>query len=262
MTVPILVTVPHGGTAVPPEASGCRLSPYEIALDGDTWSRDLYGLGGHVAAFLDTAVPRAVVDLNRAPVDLPPDNPDGVVKTITVDGTQVWPDPEGPGPRLTRILLDRHHAPWHQAVMATATRTDLVLGLDCHTMLAIGLPGHALAGKPRPLICLGNRGRPSRGSPTALEDLTRLLLDNLSKAFENEDVEIEIEEPRFRLNDPFRGGHISHFHASLGPLPWLQLELSRALYLPPQFGPEPNVKETGRLADLRDKILGALKRTF
>ena len=86
MTIPILVTVPHGGMRLPPEASECRLSPLEVVLDGDTWSRDLYNLRDHVAAFLDTEIPRAVIDLNRAPVDLPPVNPDGVVKTITVDG--------------------------------------------------------------------------------------------------------------------------------------------------------------------------------
>ena len=45
MKLPILVTNPHGGRDLPPEAASCLLSPYELALDGDTWSSDLYAFG-------------------------------------------------------------------------------------------------------------------------------------------------------------------------------------------------------------------------
>ncbi|KPJ60878.1 MAG: hypothetical protein AMJ46_04040 [Latescibacteria bacterium DG_63] len=266
MRMPVLVTVPHGGSKPPPEASTCLLTPHQIALDGDTWARNLYDLGDHVVAFLDTSVPRAVVDLNRAPDDLPPKNPDGVVKTVTVDGTQVWRDPTGPDSNLTRVLLDRHYAPWHEAVTEASSMPGLVLGLDCHTMLPIGPPAHALAAEPRPLVCLSNRGdtggMPAGELLTAPTDLTLLLLDNLALAFQHEDVERDVEKPHFRLNDPFRGGHISRYHSTRGPLPWIQLELSRALYLPPEFGPVPGAADARRLADLRDKILGALQRTL
>lgn len=265
MTLPVLVTVPHGGCKLPPEAASCLLALRDIALDGDTWSRELYAFGDHVNQYLDTSVPRAVVDLNRALDDLPPVNPDGVVKTRTVSGTQVWPDTAGPGPDLTRLLLERYHAPWHQAVSAAASVSGLVLGLDCHTMLAVGPPGHALAGKPRPLVCLSNRGNAAGaavGEPlTAPAELLRSLCDNIALALRNEDVEIEIEQPRFRLNVPFRGGHICRRHSAETPLPWIQLELSRALYLPPDFGLVPGAADSRRLADLRQKILGALRRT-
>jgi formiminoglutamase len=266
MKIPILVTVPHGGDELPPEASTCLLNPYEIARDGDTWARHLYDLQDHVLAFIDTSVPRAVVDLNRAPDDVPSANPDGVVKTVTVDGTQVWPNPLGPDPELTQELLDRYHAPWHGAVARASSAPGISLGLDCHTMLAVGPEGHPLEGKPRPIICLSNGGDTgglSSGKPlTAPVELARALFDNLTLAFRNEDVEIDIEEPRIRLNDPFGGGYISRHHSRHGRLPWIQLELSRALYLPSQFGPMSGAADVKRLTDLRGKILDALRRTL
>ncbi len=264
MKVPVLITVPHGGRELPAEASTCLLSPHQIALDSDTWARELYDLRSDVLAFFDTSVPRAIVDLNRAPGDVPPANLDGVIKTETVNGTQVWPNPLGPGPELIHTLLERHYTPWHEAVRNASARPGIALGLDCHTMLAVGPPGHPLAGKPRPVLCLSNGGDAtgisSDRSLTASTELTLSLFDNLTVTFRNEDVEIDIEEPRMRLNDPFRGGHISRHHSMRGPLPWIQLELSRALYLPLQFGPVPGVADVRRLADLRGKILSALRR--
>jgi N-formylglutamate deformylase len=261
--LPILVTVPHGGIACPPEAAVCRLSSYQFALDGDTWVRELFDLRGAVAAFMDTPVPRAVIDLNRAPEDRPPANPDGVVKSVTVDGTQVWPEQNGPPADLTELLIDRYHTPWHQEVAAQSASPGLVLGIDCHTMLAFAPRG---SGIPRPLICLGNRGdlsgRPTDEPLTAPEDLTHLLLDNLIAAFRHLDVDVEVEKPPMRLNDPFRGGYISRHHAAHTPLPWIQLELSRALYLPPHFGPIPGDSEMSRLKDLQGKVIAALERTF
>ncbi len=266
MKLPVLVTVPHGGRDLPPEATSCLLSPYEIALDGDTWSSDLYAFGDRVHGCIKTDIPRAVVDLNRAPNDLPPTNPDGVVKSRTVDGTRIWPDIAGPGSQLTQLLINRYYTPWHDAVCAAAAAPGLVLGLDCHTMLAVGPPGHAFAGRSRPLVCLGNRGD-ANGTADGSEplsaptDLLFLLRDNFASALRNEDVDIEIDEPRFRLNVPFRGGHIIRRLSTGTHLPWIQLELSRALYLPPKFEPTPGVADLRRIADLRDKILQALRRT-
>ncbi len=266
MILPVLVTVPHGGSELPPEAASCLLTPQQIALDGDTWSRELYAFSDQVSACLDTRIPRAVVDLNRAPDDLPPANPDGVVKTRTVNGNQVWPDAKGPGSELTRLLLERYHAPWHRAVTVAAAAPGLALGLDCHTMLATGPPGHPLAGKSRPLVCLSNRGDQNgadEGEPlTAPADLLLLLRDNLALVLREEDVEIDIEEPRFRLNHPFRGGYICRCHSAATALPWIQLELSRALYLRPGFEPTPCSIDTRRLFDLRQKIIEALRRTI
>ena len=98
MKLPLLITVPHGGTNIPKEAQECALTAHQIAADNDTWSQELYHFSEHVVAFHDTDVPRAIVDLNRAADLHGPKHPDGVVKTHTVDGRQIWPDPGGSPP--------------------------------------------------------------------------------------------------------------------------------------------------------------------
>jgi N-formylglutamate deformylase len=94
--LPIVISVPHGGTEVPQELQAhCRLSLSAVLMDNDTWARDLFSLSARVAFYGESLVARAVIDMNRDPRDRPPQNPDGVVKTVTVFGEQVWDRPEG-----------------------------------------------------------------------------------------------------------------------------------------------------------------------
>ena len=82
--LPILLSIPHGGTEIPPEVQDrVIISPADLFDDGDAYTREIYNLGDGVAAVISANVARAFVDLNRAPNDLPPGNPDGVIKSHT-----------------------------------------------------------------------------------------------------------------------------------------------------------------------------------
>jgi formiminoglutamase len=181
MKLPLLLTVPHGGTKPPPEARECLLSSLEIAVDGDTWSRELYALEDSVTQLIDTEIPRAIVDLNRSPEDT--GRADGVVKEVTVDGTQVWKSSKGPQENLAQTLIDKYHRPWHQKVHRASMSEGVICGIDCHTMLGVGAIGHALQGEPRPLICISNggdlEGGPKGERLTAPQELTTALLPRL-----------------------------------------------------------------------------------
>ncbi|NIO15885.1 MAG: N-formylglutamate amidohydrolase, partial [Deltaproteobacteria bacterium] len=108
--LPVVISVPHGGTAVPFEARHLmRLGIGEILIDGDTWARQLYDLFAHVASYVDTDIARAALDMNRSPGDRPPENPDGVVKTVTAGGIPVWDDPEGLSLQLADLLVKKYH---------------------------------------------------------------------------------------------------------------------------------------------------------
>ena len=137
-------------------------------------------------------------------------------------------------------------------------------------MLAAGPEGGVGAGENRPLVCISNRGD-LQGAPrgesepvTAAAELVQDFRDALAHELRNEDAEIRAAGPKVTLNSPFLGGYLTAHHGRRGPLPWIQLEISRALYLPktanlPVIPDEPAMR---RLADLREKLVRSLARVF
>ncbi|NIQ82806.1 MAG: N-formylglutamate amidohydrolase, partial [Anaerolineae bacterium] len=81
-TLPLLISVPHGGPKIPPEVESiCVLTQEQIVEDGDEGAGEIYSIEDEVAAFVTTGVARAFVDVNRAEDDR---RADGVVKTHTI----------------------------------------------------------------------------------------------------------------------------------------------------------------------------------
>lgn len=208
MSLPLLLSVPHAGLGVPPEAEPfCVLTPEEIAEDGDEGAAEIYALEAEVAAFQTAGIARAIVDLNRAPDDR---RPDGVVKTHTCFNVPVYR--EFPPEPVIETLLDRYYWPYQRALTRLASR-DLRLAIDCHTMLAIGPPIGPGPGIERPWVCLSN------ADGTCPQDW----IEALRRCFQ------EVFDGPVTINDPFRGGYITRTHAA--EMPWVQLELSRAPFL-------------------------------
>jgi N-formylglutamate deformylase len=211
VTLPLLLSVPHAGLDVPPEAASyCRLTPEQIRADGDEGAREIYALESEVAAFATTGVARAIVDLNRPEDDR---GADGVVKTHTCWNVPVY-DPFPPA-EVVEALLERHHRPYHRRLTQLAT-SGVLLGLDGHTMAATAPPVGPDPGAERPPICLSDGD-----GVTCPPDWFVALAESLEETF----------GLLVSRNRPFRGGYITRRHAS--ELPWVQLELSRAPFLTP-----------------------------
>ena len=209
MTLPLVVSVPHAGLRVPTEvAPVCALAPEEVAADGDSGAAEIYAISGEVGAFVDTDVARAVVDLNRARDDR---RADGVVKTHTCWNVGVWRRPLSQAE--VEGLLDAYHAPYHERLRELGLSRKWLLGVDCHTMAATGPPVGPDPGSERPWVCLSN------GKGTCPQEW----IEGLKRCFQE-----QIDGP-VKVNDPFRGGHITRSHAA--EMPWIQIELSRAPYL-------------------------------
>lgn len=245
--LPILVSVPHGGTETPPElADRVIATPQDIFDDSDAATLDIYALEGEVAHFVTTPIARAFVDLNRAPDDRPPANPDGVVKSETCYGRPIY-DPAKPlTDQDAKALLERYYFPYHARLEEAARDDGVRLALDCHSMAAVPPPTSPDLGQQRPLICLSNDdGRTSQVS--TLEKLA----DALAEAF-------EINRSGIWLNRPFKGGHITRSHGG-GRVPWIQLEMNRSLYLAdPWFDRDTLRVDARRLHDLRNRVFRAL----
>ena len=209
MALPLLLSVPHAGTEVPPEAEPyCILDLAQIAADGDDGAAEIYALADHVETHMTTDVARAIVDLNRAPDDF---RADGVIKTHTC-----WQEPvysPFPPPEVVQALLQRYWQPYHRQLQEHGSSGRFLLGVDGHTMAAVGPPVGPDAGQPRPRACISNDDHtcPAEWLPTLQESLARQLGGEVT------------------INTPFRGGYITRTHAA--EMPWLQIELSRDAFM-------------------------------
>lgn len=208
MTLPLLLSVPHAGLRVPPEAEPfCALTEREIAEDGDEGAAEVYALESETAACVTTDVARAIVDVNRAEDDR---RPDGVVKTHTCWNVPVYR--AFPPAEIVEQLLDRYYRPYHSELTRLAG-SGVRLGVDCHTMAAHGPPIGPGPGVERPHVCLSN------ADGTCPQEWMERLARCFAGTFESD----------ISINDPFKGGYIIRSHAS--EVPWIQLEISRAPFL-------------------------------
>lgn len=208
MTLPLLISVPHAGTQIPPEVESINLlRSDQIIRDGDEGAREIYDLKDEVEAFVTTDIARAFLDMNRPEDDL---SSDGVVKTETIYREPIYA--KQPDEGIRHNLLERYYFPYHRKLSELVN--GIVLGIDCHTMAAVAPPISSDAGSPRPDICISN------ANGTCSAEWTQRMASYLSDEFGR----------AVSINDPFKGGHIIRSHAC--ELPWLQIELSRAQFAP------------------------------
>ena len=203
MKLPLIISVPHAGLTVPKEVwDNCALTPKQILADSDEGAAEIYDLKSEAAAYVTTSVARAIVDMNRAENDR---GRDGIVKTHTCYGAPIYRQPLSED--MVENLLNNYYRPYHRNISESAAHARL--GVDCHTMAAVGPPTAPDPGSERPRVCLSN------GSGTCPRDWFDKLVYSFDKSFDHE----------VWVNNPFKGGHIIRSHCS--ELPWIQIELSR-----------------------------------
>lgn len=254
---PFLISVPHGGTTVPPAIAGrLALSGAELLYYCDPATRQVFGLRDRVAAYIDTGISRMAVDLNRPPLPLPGRDPDGIVKVRTIDGRDVYRPGQFPDMESIQKLLMAHYFPYHQEIDELIDNNPVRIAFDCHSMLPFGSCHQNDAGKDRPLVCLGNNGnrhgRAKKGSvATCPEAMVHALADAFREAF---GITTEVA-----INNPFSGGFITNAHYWRKGVPWVQVEVSRALYEEP-VGDDPVLRRTdkAKVAALRENVWKAL----
>jgi formiminoglutamase len=267
MRVPLLVSVPHGGWKVPSELENTwALSTADAFHDGDPLTARIYDFGERVTVQLVMEYYRAVVDLNRAPDDIAPANPDGVIKSHTCYNVEVYRPGALPDEELKRLLLDRYYFPYHRALSGAMARDDVRMGVDCHSMAAVSPPIEKDAGTPRPLICLGNLGDAAGevcepfGRITCPPEMILFVAEEFTRVFAHEDVDIEVPAVA-TANVPFSGGYITQTLGTGSP-PFFQIEMSRALYLSKATFDEHTLEvDEGRIRDLNGKVWKVLERT-
>lgn len=254
---PFLVSVPHGGTAIPAALKGrLALNSGEILYYCDPATRRIFGFEDRVAAYIDTRISRMAVDLNRPPLPLPGKDPDGIVKVRTIDGKDVYRPGQFPDMATIQKVLMAHYFPYHQRIDELIDHSTVKIAFDCHSMLPFGSCHQNDAGKARPLICLGNNGdragRPKKNSVITCERETILALASAFRQAFGLTREVAV-------NNPFSGGFITNAHYWRKGVPWVQIEVSRALYeVPETDNPGARHPDPARIRQLRSQIWRAL----
>ena len=251
--LPVLISIPHGGVRVPDELwDRICLSPDDILKDSDPFEREVYDLGDRVASVVTTDFGRAFVDVNRAPGELPPENPDGVIKTHTCYRRAIYKNGLEPDHALIDVLLAKYYRPYHgQIQRALAEGSPRVrLGLDCHTMSEIGPDVAPDPGQRRPKLCLGNvHGR----------TCSQEMIDRMAKCFV---AAFGFEPSEVTQNRPFAGAYITR-HYGGNPIPWIQIEMNQSLYLMAQRSEGEALRpDPVRVREVKEKFERTLRLFF
>ena len=254
---PFLISVPHGGTMVP------RSLRDRLALTGtgilyycDPETRRIFRYRERVEAYIDTNISRMVVDLNRPPLPLPGRDPDGIIKRRTIDGKEVYRPGMFLNMREAQKLLQKHYFPYHQAIDELIDRNDVKIAFDCHSMLPSGSCGQNDAGRPRPAICLSNngdrRGRAKKDSVITCPEAWIVRLAGAFRASFPPGTDVAI-------NTPFSGGFIANAHYWRKGVPWVQVEVNRALYENGDpMGRKNPAPDPARIRTVRENVWSAL----
>jgi len=267
MKAPILVSIPHGGWKIADEIKDIwALSKKDAFHDGDPFTSEIYDFSDRVEFQIVMEYYRAVVDLNREPDDIAPKNPDGVIKSLTCWNVPVYKQNSLPDKQLQKFLLDKYYYPYHQQMEEQIKNPAVKLAVDCHSMAAKSPPIEADAGAVRPLICLGNLGdengdiEPVFNRVTFSPELIKFMAEEFKTVFEHEDLEVD-PPAAATMNVPFNGGNITRRYGGRG-VPFVQIEMSRALYLSKNYFDEAGLKvKDSRIKDLNTKIWKVLSNT-
>ena len=216
---PLLVSIPHTGTYVPPEIAAQFASDYIRGLPMTDWH--LHHLYDFLPAIGATTIyatwSRFVADLNRPPDDAPlyPGRFEtGCVALKTFWGEQIYCAP--PSPQDLAARRARVHAPYHaklqELLQAKIGKFGHAVLVDAHSV-----PSRAnlLHGELHDDIFLGDRdGRSNSGWLTAIAERT-----------------FRAQEWRVVRNNPYKGGYITDHYGKPPLIEALQIEMCGRLYM-------------------------------
>jgi formiminoglutamase len=139
---PLIVSIPHAGTEIPPHLEGRFASPWRTVRDADWWVDRLYAFAASLGAtVIATALSRSVIDVNRDPsgASLYPGRATTELCPITTfDGEPLYR--EGHAPDAAEIAIRRNlwFEPYHGALAAEIARLraahPAVVVYDAHSI--------------------------------------------------------------------------------------------------------------------------------
>ena len=222
-SAPLLLSLPHDGSAIPP-ALAARMTPEaRRAPDTDWHVAQLYAFARELgASILVPKHSRYVIDLNRGEDDTslyPGQNTTGLVPLRRFTGEPVYLPGMEPDPGEVAARIERHWRPYHQAL-----RGELDRLLAMHGRVALW-EGHSIRGSGLAFLFEGRLPDLNLGTANGA---------SCSPALQAR-IESELAAQTqydWVANGRFKGGHITRHYADPGNgIDAVQLEISQRTYM-------------------------------
>jgi N-formylglutamate amidohydrolase len=231
----VVFSSPHSGRDYPAAfVAASQLGAVLLRSSEDAFVDDLFAAApGYGAPLLAARLPRAYLDLNRAPDEFDPaliegmprlaHNPRvssglGVIPRVVAGGRAIY---AGKLPRAeAEARIARVWHPFHSRLRQLMAETHDLFGeailIDCHSMPHEAIEAHARPGTPRPEVVLGDRFG-AAASPQ--------IIDRVEAAFRAAGF-------RVTRNSPFAGAYIAQAYGRPSARHHVvQVEIDRALYM-------------------------------
>jgi N-formylglutamate deformylase len=219
---PLLISLPHDGTAIPHDIESRLTADARRVPDTDWHVARLYAFARDLgASMIVPKYSRYVVDLNRPPDDVslyPGQNTTGLCPVVQFSGEPIYRDGAEPDAEEIRARVERYWRPYHEALGAELARIRATHGR------ALLWEGHSIRSEV-PFLFEGrlpdfNLG--TAGGASCSAALQRRL----------EAVLTAQEKYTFVANGRFKGGYITRRHGDpANAIDAVQLELAQLNYM-------------------------------
>ena len=222
-TAPLLVSLPHDGTALPPELAARMTEAARGVPDTDWHVSRLYDFARELgASMLVPAYSRYVVDLNRPPDDAslyPGQNTTGLCPMRRFSGDAVYLPGREPSGDEVRERVERYWRPYHDALRGELER------LRARHGRVLLWEGHSIRGSGLPFLFEGRL--PDLNLGTANGASCSPALQARLEAVLGGQADYD-----WVANGRFKGGHITrHYGRPADGIDAVQLELSQRTYM-------------------------------
>ena len=220
---PLLVSLPHDGSAIPQALQARMVERARIAPDTDWHVARLYAVARDLgASILRPKYSRYVVDLNRPPDDVslyPGQNTTGLCPAVQFTGEPVYLEGQAPDPAEVEQRVDLYWRPYHAALQ------DELQRLRAEHGRVVLWEGHTIRGSALPFLFEGRLPDLNLGTSGGAS-CAPALQAKLEAVLGAQD------EFDWVANGRFKGGYITrHYAAPAEGIDAVQLEMSQRLYM-------------------------------
>lgn len=222
-TAPLLISLPHNGSVIPPALQARMVERARLAPDTDWHVSRLYAFARELgASMLVPRYSRYVIDLNRPPDDTslyPGQNTTGLCPMVQFTGAPVYLEGQAPSEEEIAARIDTYWRPYHAALQDELARIHAAHGR------AVLWEGHSIKGSDLEFLF-----------PGRLPDLN---LGTSAGASCSPPRQARVEAALsaqsrydFVVNGRFKGGYITRHYADPAKgIDAVQLEISQRIYM-------------------------------